>query len=286
MYPRQFVPLHGRVVAYRLLPGDTSQVPVLFLHGIGASGDTWLDIPEELSDNGVSSIVVDLPGHGESSRGAGDYSLGAMAGTLRDLLDYLNVERVHIVGHSLGGGVAMQFAYLFPDRVDSLTLVSSGGLGEETFAGLRAATLPGSNIALKVAINERTVRGAAWVGRRLARMGFYPHVLSPRSLDTVSWLAEEDRRVAFLATLRSVVGVKGQRVSALDKLHLLEERRILIVWGEKDPMIPLKHGENAHAMLTGSIFAVFPASGHEPHVDDPRRFARLLLSHVREPITA
>ena len=278
---RQFVQLHGRVVAYRQLPGTGN--PVLFIHGIGSSGDTWGEIPERLSASGVPSVVVDLPGHGESSRGPGDYSLGAMASTLRDLLDHLGIERVHLVGHSLGGGVSMQFSYQFPERVDTMTLVSSGGLGEETFTGLRAATLPGSDLVLRWAINRRTLSGASWLGDKLGRVGLKPHALSPRALETVGWLGEDDRRAAFLATLRSVVSPRGQSVSALDKLHLMSGRRVLIVWGDLDPMIPVKHGENAHAMLPGSQFVVFPGATHEPHMHDPERFAELVRAHVSDP---
>ena len=277
---RRFVLLHGRSVAYRDLPGTGT--PVLLIHGIGSSGDTWGDIPERLSGAGVRVIVVDLPGHGESARGPGDYSLGSMASTLRDLLDHLGIERVHLVGHSLGGGVSMQFSYQFPGRVDRMVLVSSGGLGEETFTGLRAASLPGADLALKWAINERTIRGASWVGRQLSRVGIEPHALSPRALETVGWLGEDDRRAAFLATLRSVVSPRGQSVSALDKLHLMSGGRVLIIWGDRDPMIPMKHGENAHALLPGSRFVVFPGAAHEPHVHDPERFARLVREHVTE----
>jgi pimeloyl-ACP methyl ester carboxylesterase len=277
---RAFATLHGRMVAYRDLPG--SGTPALLIHGIGSSSETWADIPDRLSARGVRVVAVDLPGHGESSLGRGDYSLGAMASTLRDLLDELGIEKVHLVGHSLGVGISMQFAYQFPERVDSMTLVSSGGLGEETFTGLRAATLPGAEFALKWTINSKTLRGASWVGEQLGRIGMHPHALSPRALETVGWLGDGDRRSAFLATLRSVVGPRGQNVSALDKLHLMAGRRVLIIWGDRDPMIPMKHGENAHALLPGSKFVVFPGAAHEPHMHDPERFTDLILEHVTQ----
>ncbi len=270
--------LHGRDVAYVDLPGEGT--PVLLVHGIGSSADTWGDVPHRLSAQGIRTVALDLPGHGESSKGRGDYSLGSLASTIRDLLDELAMDRVHLVGHSLGGGVSMQFAYQFPDRMASLVLESSGGLGEETFTGLRAASLPGSELVIKWAINRKTLRGAAWLGERLARVGMAPHALSPRALETVSWLSEDDRRAAVLATLRSVVSPSGQRVSALDKLHLLDGTRVLIVWGDKDPMIPLAHGRNAHAALEGSRFVVFPGASHEPHLHDPDRFTDLLVEHV------
>ena len=275
---REIAMIHGRTIAYREQRGTGT--PILLIHGIGSSADTWQPVFGLLAESGVAVIAVDLPGHGESSNEPGDYSLGAMASTLRDLLDLLGHERVHLVGHSLGGGISLQFAYQFPERVDRLVLASSGGLGEETFIGLRAATLPGSSIALKVAINRRTIAGAARAGRVLSRVGVQPHALSSGALRTVSRLGDEERREAFLATLRSVVGVRGQRVSALEKLSLLDGDRVLIIWGEDDPMIPMAHGIHAHSMLDGSTFVSFPDTRHEPHVDDPARFAALLLEHV------
>lgn len=277
-HARDHVFLHGRDLAYRDLPGIGT--PVLLIHGIGSSMDTWADIPDRLSAQGIHVVAVDLPGHGESSKGPGDYSLGSLASTLRDLLDHLGIDRVHLIGHSLGGGVSMQFAYQFPDRVESMLLESSGGLGEEAFTGLRAAALPGSEVAIKWAINQRTLTAASWLGEKLGRVGITPHALSPRALETVSWLGEQDRRAAFLATLRSVVSPTGQRVSALDKLHLMQHYPILIVWGDKDPMIPMAHGQRAHTLLEGSRFVVFPGAGHEPHLHDPDRFVALVADHV------
>jgi pimeloyl-ACP methyl ester carboxylesterase len=270
--------LHGRDVAYRELPG--TGIPVLLIHGMGSSMATWGDVPERLAATGLRVVIVDLPGHGNSSREPGDYSLGSMASTLRDLLDHLQIPVVHLVGHSLGGGISMQFSYQFPERVASLVLESSGGLGEETFAGLRAAALPGSEIAISWAINRRTLAGAAWLGERLSAVGLTPHALSPRALETVSYLAEKDRRTAFLATLRSVVSPRGQRVSALDKLHLMPGGRVLIIWGDRDPMIPISHGRQAHEVLPGSRFVVFPGATHEAHAHDPERFADLVVDHV------
>jgi pimeloyl-ACP methyl ester carboxylesterase len=277
-HAREHVRLNGRDVAYRELAG--AGTPVLLIHGIGSSSDTWGQIPEQVSAQGIRVLAVDLPGHGESSREPGDYSLGSLASTIRDLLDDRGIERAHLVGHSLGGGVSMQFAYQFPDRVASMVLESSGGLGEEAFTGLRAAALPGSELAIKWAINQRTISGASWLGDKLSRIGVTPHALSPHALETVSWLGEQDRRAAFLATLRSVVSPRGQRVSALDKLHLMEGSRVLIVWGDRDPMIPMVHGQTAHELLSGSRFVVFPGAGHEPHMHDPDRFAALIAEHV------
>jgi pimeloyl-ACP methyl ester carboxylesterase len=282
----QLIHLHGRDVWTRTLPAakassSAATAPVLLVHGVGSSLETWGDIPEQLSERGIPVIAVDLPGHGRSSKAPGDYSLGALASTLRDLLDHLGHERVHLVGHSLGGGISMQFTYQFPTRPASLVLVSSGGLGEEVFPGLRAAALPGAELALRLALNKRTLAGLDWAGERLSRIGIRPHALTGGALDTVRKLSEVETRAAFLSTVRSVINTKGQRVSALDKLPLVEGERVLIIWGDKDPMIPHSHGENAHALMPGSQFVIFGSAGHEPHASDPARFTSLIIEHVQ-----
>ncbi len=275
--PRSRIDLYGRELAYLDLPGPGT--PFLLVHGIGASLDTWSSVPTILARH-RRVIAVDLPGHGLSASGPGDYSLGAHASTLRDLLDQLGVARVHLVGHSLGGGVSMQFAYQYPERVASLTLEASGGLGEETFVALRAAALPGADLVLRALTADRTRSTAGWVSRQLARVGAHPEAISDRALDTLAALAEPGRRSAFLATLRSVVGPAGQRVSALERLQLMDGRRVLIVWGDDDGTIPVSHGRRAHELLPGSRLVVFPRSRHEPHVDDPERFAELVAAHA------
>lgn len=274
---RHEVTVFGRAVSYVERAGGG--IPVLLVHGMGASSQTWGPVPQLLA-GGRRVLAVDLPGHGCSDAGPGDYSLGAMASTMRDLLDLLDIEQVHIVGHSLGGGVALQFAYQFPDKVASLTLESSGGLGKETFAGLRAASLPGADLVLRLLASDRVQTAAAWLGGRLAQVGLQPDALSDRALGTLAALRAPERRSAFLATLRSVVGPDGQRVSALERLERLDGRRVLIVWGDRDPVIPPAHGRFAHELLPGSRLVVFGGAGHEPHVDDPVRFAELVDVHV------
>jgi len=276
---QRLISLHGRDLAVSEYPG--AGVPLLLVHGLGSSTRTWLDVPGRLAAAGAHVIAVDLPGHGESSKLPGDYSLGAMANSLRDLLDHLGIARAHFVGHSLGGGVTMQFHYQFPERIASIALVSSGGLGEEIFPVLRAASLPGADLVIRAAINNLTLNAAAWLGRQLARVHVEPHALSPGALETAGWLGEPDHRAAFLSTVRSVLGPAGQRVSALDKLHLLSGEDVLIIWGDKDPMIPMHHGERAHSMIPGSRLVIFPGAGHEPHMHDPERFATLILEHAR-----
>ena len=266
--------LHGQEVAYRHVEG--SGPLILLVHGIGANSTTWDPVVDLLAERGSAVVAVDLPGHGRSSKGRGDYSLGALASTLRDLLDHLGRDRCVLVGHSLGGGVSMQFAYQFPERLDRLVLVASGGLGNETFPLLRAATLPGAEFVLPVITHWRTLAALAWLGEALAVIGVRPEALTGDAVRTLQELDDPETRMAFLATLRGVVDFRGQRVSAVSKLPATAHLPTLLVWGDRDPIIPMEHGREASELLPDSRFVVFPGSGHEPHRFDPDRFAELV----------
>jgi pimeloyl-ACP methyl ester carboxylesterase len=282
---RRTATLPGHDVSYLELPGDGT--PLVLLHGVGSSIGTWGDIPLRLAAEGRTVVAVDLLGHGESGAGNGDFSLGAHASAVRDLLDHLGHSgRVHLVGHSLGGGVSLQFAYQFPERVESMTLVSSGGLGSDVGVGLRAASLPGSELVLRAVSSERVVRAMSGIGRSLRRVGIDSEVLSPHAIEKLTVLRDPRRRAAFLATVRSVVGPDGQRVSALQKMAGLDPSRVLILWGELDPMIPLQHGLDAHAVLPGSRFVVVPGAAHHPHTHDPELVTREILVHTDDRVVA
>jgi len=145
--------LHGRSVTY----AEAGEGPVLLLiHGMGGSFENWQAVIEPLA-LGHTVIAPDLPGHGESAPGGGDYSLGALAAGLRDLLLALDHERATLVGHSLGGGIAMQLTYQFPEMVERLVLVSSGGLGPEVSPILRSPALPGADLVHR---GDRSFTGA------------------------------------------------------------------------------------------------------------------------------
>jgi pimeloyl-ACP methyl ester carboxylesterase len=268
------VVLHGEQLAYQRIKGTGRTI--LLVHGVGASSTSWDSVLELLAQRGADVIAVDLPGHGLSSKPRGDYSLGALASALRDLLDHLEVRSCVLVGHSLGGGIALQFVYQFPERVDRLVLVSSGGLGPETFHLLRAATLPGAEYVLPILTNKNATRSYDAMRRQFARFGWKPEVLSEETVERLRELNDVDTRRAFLATLRSVVDFSGQRVSAVKRLPRAAHLPSLLVWGDSDPVIPLAHGEGAHKLLPKSEFVVFAGAGHEPHRYDPVRFAALI----------
>lgn len=262
----QTVTLHGHSISYV----QKGAGPVLLLiHGIAGSLETWQSVIDPLARN-ATVLAVDLPGHGASSPGGGDYSLGSLAAGLRDLLVALGHERATIVGHSLGGGIAMQFSYQFPEMTERLVLVSSGGLGLEVNAALRAAALPGANLFVSVTA-EATRRVSGLVGRLIGGTG----VSSPgleELIRSYASLADSDRRAAFLATVRSVVGLTGQTVGAGDRLYLAQDLPVLLVWGANDPIIPVEHGRAAHELLPDSTLVVFDGVRHFPHVEAPERF--------------
>jgi pimeloyl-ACP methyl ester carboxylesterase len=224
-------------------------------------------------------LAPDLIGHGDSAAPRGDYSLGAHAASIRDLMAAIGIERATIVGHSLGGGVAMQFFYQFPQRVERLVLISSGGLGHEVSPMLRTAALPGVSTLLS-AIRPRLLRAMSDGGARLrardVRAGVYVQAIA-RALRP---LENAGARAAFLQTLRSVIDVHGQRVSATDRLYLLESMPTLIVWGERDHTIPIAHGRLAHEAIPDSVFRTLPAAAHFPHLEDPDGLSEMLREFI------
>jgi pimeloyl-ACP methyl ester carboxylesterase len=264
--------LHGHRVTYR----TAGRGPVLLLlHGVTNSSQTWEHVAPLLAER-FTLIAPDLLGHGESATPRGDYSLGAHATGVRDLLTALGHERVTVIGHSLGGGVAMQFAYQFPERCERLVLVSSGGLGREVHLVLRAAALPGADYVLPVLTSSHVLRLGRGLGGLLRRARLAPEGDLEVLARGFASLDNTGSRQAFLHTVRAVIDPSGQRVSAHDRLALAALIPSLIVWGERDSIIPVAHGAAAHEAMPGSRFEVFPGAGHMPHDADPERFAAVL----------
>ena len=268
--------IHGHDVAYRLMgEGET----ILLIHGMAGSSATWRHVMPDLAEH-HRVLAPDLPGHGESAKPAGDYSLGAYASGLRDLLTTLDIGRVTVVGQSLGGGVAMQLAYQHPELCERLVLVSSGGLGREVSWLLRALSAPGAELVLKVAAPSFVRDGGDSVRRWLGDHGIRANRLD-EMWRAYSSLGDADTRQAFLRTLRSVVDPGGQSVSAHDRLYLASAIPTMIIWGDHDPIIPVAHAEAAHEAMPDSRVEILHGVGHFPQVEDPRRFVALLLDFMR-----
>ncbi len=208
--------------------------------------------------------------------------MGAHAATLRDLLDRLGMARTTLVGHSLGGGIAMQFCYLFPERVDRLVLVSSGGLGRSVSPLLRSSTLPGAELVLPLLASDWVRDRAGTLGRGLRRIGWRPEPDLTQAWDGLGQLRDARSRRAFLATARAVIDGGGQIVTAHDHLPLAVDIPTLIVWGTADHTIPAWHAATALQAIPGSRLELFEGAGHHPHLDQPERFAQLLVEFTRE----
>ena len=269
--------IHGRSVTYT----EVGAGPVLLLiHGMAGSYENWQAVIEPLARR-YTVVAPDLPGHGGSAPGAGDYSLGALAFGLRDLLLALGHERATLVGHSLGGGIAMQIAYQSPELAERLVLVSSGGLGPEVSALLRAAALPGADFFIAATANPGRRLGGA-LARGLQSVGLRPTVDVAEVARGYASLADGDRRRAFLATLHSVVNPNGQVIDGRDRLYLAADIPVLIMWGSRDPIIPVRHGERAHEAIAGSRLEIFDGVGHLPQLEAPGRFVAVLERFLDE----
>ena len=274
----QEVELHGHRVGYQ---AAGTGPPLVLLHGITSTSEAWRDVMPRLAER-YTVIAPDMIGHGRSAKPRGDYSLGAYAAGVRDLLAVLGFERGTVVGHSLGGGIAMQFAYLFPEYVERMALISSGGLGREVHPLLRAATLPGSEWVLPLLAREWSVNAGEAVRSVAARLGLEAGPDLAEFARGYASLVEEGATDAFLHTMRSVIGPDGQRVSALDRLYLADQLPTLIVWGSDDPVIPVEHGRNAHRIVAHSRYVEIEGSGHWPMLDAPDRIVRELTAFIEE----
>lgn len=262
--------LHGRSVAYRI----GGEGPALMLiHGITSNSATWDRVLPKLARH-YTVIAPDLLGHGRSDKLRGDYSIGAHANTVRDLLDALGHRTATLVGHSLGGGVALQVAYQYPERIDRMVLVAPGGFGREVSPLLRAASTPGSGAVLAVAAWRPFVAAGTLLTGALGRLGLHGSTDLEEIGRAYALLSDRDSRVAFLHTLRAVVDHRGQRVSALERVGIADRFPSLILWGQEDRIVPVDHGHEVHGLVPNSRLTVFKRSGHFPHRDNPTRFVR------------
>jgi pimeloyl-ACP methyl ester carboxylesterase len=259
--------LHGDRVAYR---DEGAGEVLLLVHGMGGSSNTWSGVIPLLAKK-YRVIAPDLLGHGESDKPRGDYSVGAFAVLLRDLLDALDVTRVTVIGHSLGGGIAMQFAHQHRQYCERIVLISSGGFGGDVGRVLRLLSLPGSELVLPVLMS----RPALLAGNALrALMG------SSNRFHAHPSLSNRDHRQAFLRTLRSVVDFHGQAVSALNRLCFSAVLPALIISGDQDGVIPVEHARAAHQTMPNSRLHIIRGVNHHPPTERPEDVAHLIDDFV------
>ena len=269
--------VHGHRRAYVIAGRGPA---LLLLHGLGCDHTTWSPVVKRLARR-FTVIAPDLLGHGGSDKPRADYSLGGYANGMRDLLALLSIERATVVGHSFGGGIAMQFAYQFPQYTERLMLVAPGGLGREVNPVLRALTLPGASHALAVAASPPVLALANFVGSRAsaAKVPGASDLLG--ALSVLAGKHDAAERDAFLHVLRAVVDWRGQVVTMNDRAYLTANMPTCVLWGGKDTVIPVTHADAARRAMPSARVELLPAAGHFPHEEFPDRFASILTDFVR-----
>ncbi|MCB0931792.1 MAG: alpha/beta hydrolase [Mycobacterium sp.] len=274
----QFRTIHGYRRAFRIAGSGPA---LLLIHGIGDNSVAWDPIHSRLARR-FTVIAPDLLGHGQSDKPRADYSVAAYANGMRDLLSVLGIDQVTVIGHSLGGGVAMQFAYQFPQLVERMVLVGAGGVTKDVNLALRLAALPGGGEALALlrlpmVLPALNVAGQI-IGSLIGSTG--PGSDIPNALRILADLPEPTASAAFRRTLRAVVDWRGQVVTMLDRCYLTESVPVQLVWGDEDVVIPVSHAHMAHAAMPGSRMEIFPGAGHYPHHHDPLRFVDLIENFI------
>lgn len=271
------ITIHGHRRAYRMAG---SGPPLLLLHGLGCNSGTWLPLMPRLAER-FTVIAPDLLGHGDSDKPRGDYSLGGYANGMRDLLTLLEVDRVTVVGHSFGGGIAMQFAYQFPERTERVALIGSGGLGPEVSVFIRALTWPVTSALLSVA-GMRPLRPL--VGGSLSALS---HTRLPHTRDLAEvadiyqhMLCDAQSRFAVRHVTSSVVDWRGQIVSLADRAYLTQIMPMCVVWGEADDIIPVSHAYAAQGYAPDADIHVISGAGHFPHKEHPDEVAEILTEFI------
>src|SRR5262249_1032511 len=221
-------------------------------------------------------------GHGKSDKPRADYSVAAYANGMRDLLAVLDIERVTIIGHSLGGGVTMQFAYQYPQLVERIVLVGSGGVPKDGHFALALAALAMGREALMLLRMPGALSAVQIVGRVVGTaLGWTKFGRDlPDVLRVLAELPEPTASSAFSRTLRAVVDWRGQVVTMLDRCYLTQSVPVQLIWGEDDSVIPVGHAMMAHAAMPGSRLEVFRRSGHFPFHDDPDRFVEVVEQFI------
>jgi pimeloyl-ACP methyl ester carboxylesterase len=267
----QFRTIHGYRRAFRIAGSGPA---ILMIHGVGDNSTTWETVHTQLAQR-FTVIAPDLLGHGESDKPRADYSLAAFANGMRDLLAVLGIDRVTIVGHSLGGGIAMQFAYQYPHLVERIVLVSSGGVTTDVSPALRLAALPMGSEALAMLRVPGALPALQLVGRvvekTLGSTKFGRDL--PDGLRLFEGLVKKPGALsAFSRTLRSVVDGRGQFVTMLDRSYLMQSIPLQLIWGSDDLVIPVSHARIVHEAIPGSRLEIFENSGHMPFHDHPARF--------------
>jgi len=278
----EYVTIHGHRRAYLRIGSGPA---LLLLHGLGCDHTTWGPVLDALAKR-YTVIAPDLLGHGSSDKPRADYSVGGYANGMRDLLSVLGIDKATVVGHSLGGGVAMQFAYQFPERTDRLVLVAPGGFGPEVTPAIRVVTTPGFHQITGLL----TLPGIRHLSTAALRILSRSPLRQTRDLGEVAAIvesfADSRTRAAIRHVVCAVVDWRGQIITMTDRAYLTEDMPMCVIWGSDDMVIPVRHAETAGAVSPGVRVEIVPNAGHFPHRDHPQRFVKILHDFVRSTVPA
>jgi len=273
----QYLTIHGH---RRAFVKAGSGPALLLLHGLGCDHTTWRPVIAALSRR-YTVIAPDLLGHGRSDKPRADYSVGGYANGMRDLLTVLGIDKATVVGHSFGGGVAMQFAYQFPERTERMILVAPGGIGREVTPAIRAISMPGFQAAMGVATVPGLLQAMKLALRGLSASG----LRHARDLDEVAeiiqHLSDRKARAAITHVVRAVVDWRGQVVTMADRAYLTHAMPMCVIWGADDIVIPVSHARLASQIAPDATVEVVPNAGHFPHKDHPQRFVKIVNDFIR-----
>ncbi|MBM9461727.1 alpha/beta fold hydrolase [Nocardioides sp. zg-536] len=282
----QYVVLHGKRRAY-LKAGRGPAL--LLLHGLGCDHTTWLPVIDELAKR-YTVIAPDFLGHGASDKPRADYSVAGYANGMRDLLTVLGIDKATVVGHSFGGGVALQFGYQFPERTQRIVVVATGGFGPEVTPFIKLIQAPGWSAAMGV-LTLPGIRHLELAAMRTAAQLPGPARKYVRDLGEVAAIVDswKDRRTRYAIRhlVRAVIDWRGQVVTIADRAYLTEVMPIAVVWGRDDQVIPVRHASIAAFLAPQAHVEVIPDSGHFPHKDHPEQFVAILNEFIAttEPAT-
>jgi pimeloyl-ACP methyl ester carboxylesterase len=252
--------------------------PLVLIHGFQQSHRSWRRIAPRLAED-FRVLLPDLPGHGLSGRPDAPYTLAWYSLTVAAWMDAIGIPRAHVCGHSFGGGIAQWMLLGYREKVDRLALVAAGGLGREVSIGLRLATFP----VLGRTFTPFVIRyGLPFVVRHAS--GTFGQT-EPEEVDRAAAMYRipgTDR--AFQRSVAGVINLRGQYMQTLDRVHEVASLPpIAVFWGEKDPILPVKHGREAFKDATGVSLTTYPEAGHFPHLDLPAEVARDLRAFLCDP---
>ena len=253
--------------------------PLVLLHGMWDSHRTWRRAAPLLAER-FRVLMPDMPGHGVSGRPDAPYTLTWYAQTLLAWMDAIGVAHAHVCGHSYGGGVAQWMILDDRARIDRLALVASGGLGREVMLGLRLATVP----VCGPLIAPLAMRLGTPVMMRVAK-GTFGHN-EPEEISRFTRMTRIPGTArAFRRTVRGVINPLGQYMQTWQRIGDVESLPpVAAFWGEKDPILPLRHGLAARHRIEGATLSIYPRCGHYPHLDKSIRFARELAEFLSDPL--